>query len=40
VGAVGCVTLMATLPVGSVLSGLGMLLVGVGYRLHRLRRAG
>jgi hypothetical protein len=40
VGAVGCVTLMITLPVGSVLSGLGMLLVGVGYRLHRLPSAG
>jgi APA family basic amino acid/polyamine antiporter len=40
VGALGCVTLMATLPIGSVLSGVAMLLVGVGYRLHRLRRVG
>ncbi|WP_431245906.1 APC family permease [Leifsonia xyli] len=39
VGAVGCVVLVATLPVGSVVAGLLVLAVGIGYRLVRLRVA-
>ncbi|MGO4384273.1 APC family permease [Specibacter sp. RAF43] len=39
VGAVACAGLVATLPVASVLAGLGMFAVGIGYRWLRLRRA-
>jgi basic amino acid/polyamine antiporter, APA family len=38
-GAGACTLLMATLPVGSVLAGLGVFVVGAGYRLTRHRRA-
>jgi APA family basic amino acid/polyamine antiporter len=36
-GAIGCLTLVATLPVGSIIAGVIVLAVGVGYRLIRLR---
>lgn len=36
-GAAGCVALVATLPVSAVLSGLGVVAVGAGYRVVRLR---
>lgn len=39
-GAVGCVVLAATLPVGAVLGGLAVLVVGVAGRAVRTRRAG
>jgi APA family basic amino acid/polyamine antiporter len=39
-GAAGCVVLVATLPAGSVLAGLGMFAVGLGGRLVVLRRRG
>lgn len=39
-GALGCVLLMATLPVGSVAGGLAALAVGVVLRTMRLSRAG
>ena len=35
-GAVGCVTLVVTLPVGAVLGGVLVFAVGIGYRLFRL----
>ncbi|MGZ4503134.1 MAG: amino acid permease [Nocardioidaceae bacterium] len=38
-GAVGCAVLVVTLPLSSVLAGLGVFGVGVGYRLWRLRSA-
>lgn len=38
-GALGCVTLVATLPLSSVLTGLAVLLVGVIYRAGRMSRA-
>lgn len=37
-GAVGCVTLVVTLPLGAVLGGVLVFVVGVGYRLFRLAR--
>ena len=37
IGALGCVLLVNTLPVLSSLIGLGVVLVGVGYRMLRLR---
>ncbi|MGH3330973.1 MAG: amino acid permease, partial [Nocardioidaceae bacterium] len=37
IGATGCLVLVATLPVSAVLTGLGVFLVGVGYRLWRGR---
>lgn len=37
-GAAGCAILVATLPLTSVVSGLGVFAVGIGYRLIRLRR--
>lgn len=37
-GLIGCLTLVATLPVGSVLTGLGVLVVGVGFRAVSRRR--
>jgi APA family basic amino acid/polyamine antiporter len=39
-GAAGCALLVATLPLTSVLAGLGVFAVGTGYRLVRLRSAG
>ncbi|SDD48572.1 APC family permease [Auraticoccus monumenti] len=39
VGAVGCVVLVATLPISSVLAGLGVFAVGIGYRLLSRRAA-
>jgi APA family basic amino acid/polyamine antiporter len=39
-GAVGCAGLVATLPVTSVVAGVGVFAVGIGYRLIRLRLAG
>ncbi|TYL49573.1 APC family permease [Nocardioides sp. BGMRC 2183] len=39
-GAVGCATLVITLPVSSVAAGVGVFVVGVCYRLIRLRRTG
>lgn len=36
-GAVGCVVLVATLPVGSIIAGVIVLAAGIGYRLLRLR---
>jgi basic amino acid/polyamine antiporter, APA family len=38
-GAAGCAVLVATLPLSSVVAGLAVFAVGVGYRLVRLRRA-
>jgi APA family basic amino acid/polyamine antiporter len=38
-GAIGCVVLVATLPAGSVLAGVVVLAVGIGYRVLRLRVA-
>ena len=38
-GIVGCLTLVATLPPSSVAAGVGVLAVGIGYRLVRLRTA-
>jgi APA family basic amino acid/polyamine antiporter len=37
-GALGCVTLVATLPPVGIVVGIAVLLVGVGYRMVRLRR--
>jgi len=37
-GAVGCVVLVAALPVGSIVAGLLVLAIGIGYRFVRLRR--
>lgn len=39
VGATGCAVLVATLPLTSVLTGLAVFAVGIGYRMVRLRRA-
>lgn len=39
VGAVGCVVLVATLPVRSVVAGVGVLVVGVAYRGWQLATA-
>jgi APA family basic amino acid/polyamine antiporter len=39
-GGVGCAVLVATLPLGAVLSGLAVFAAGIGYRLVRLARAG
>ncbi|MGO4535683.1 APC family permease [Leifsonia sp. 2MCAF36] len=38
-GAIGCVILVATLPVGSIAAGVVVLAVGIGYRFVRLRTA-
>jgi len=38
VGAVGCLTLVATLPPASIIAGVIVLAIGVGYRLVRVRR--
>jgi basic amino acid/polyamine antiporter, APA family len=38
-GAVGCIVLVATLPPGSLVSGLIVVAIGVGYRFWRLSRA-
>jgi APA family basic amino acid/polyamine antiporter len=37
-GAIGCLLLVATLPVTSIAAGTIVLLVGIAYRLQRLRR--
>ncbi|CAN5481976.1 amino acid permease [soil metagenome] len=39
VGVLGCLVLVATLPLPAVLVGLGVLVVGIGYRIVRLRTA-
>ncbi len=39
-GAAACVVLVATLPPGSVVAGVAMFAVGIGYRALRLRRSG
>lgn len=39
-GAAGCVVLLATLPASSVAAGVGVFVLGVGYRSWRLGRAG
>ncbi|QNE36175.1 APC family permease [Leifsonia shinshuensis] len=39
VGAVGCLVLVVTLPVGAIVAGIVVLAVGVGYRVVRLRVA-
>lgn len=38
VGALGCAVLVVTLPVGAVLTGVAVFVVGIAYRLWRLRR--